>query len=176
MRNIEAEKVFEYPQEPLEFAQLDIGHENLSSRSVVFREDYDELDFYLGAYLEINTGEKLMLMARHKHPNFVGKIGVIVSPNIPNPLDLLYRFLEQLSEPRSAIKWVLPELFKDSWNLRRIDAERGEVVIGRFWSLSTAQSGLRFYEKRHGDCWLEEVAAIQASEQYVPPKSDRTGG
>ena len=174
MRNIEAGDVFEFPQEPLDLATISRDVDFFTNRSIEFSEDYDDLDSYLAAFIELESKDRLMLMCRHQHPNLKRQMGVVISPNHKDPFQLLENLRLELNLIPEDIIWSLSQLRETHWKLVADVAEVGEVVVHRCWSESTAEGGLRTYIKRFDNCRIELESL--GSEQDASSKTDSCAG
>ena len=170
MRNIEAGDVFEFPQEPLDLATISRDVDFFSNRSIEFTEDYDDLDSYLAAFIELESKDRLMLMCRHQHPNLKRQMGVVISPNHKDPFQLLENLRLELNLIPEDIIWSLSPLRETHWKLVTDVAGVGEVIVYRCWSEGTAEGGLRTYKKRFDNCRIELES--MGSEQGAPSKTD----
>ena len=166
MRNIAANEMFKHPQEPLEFATLNHGFEYYRDKGLEFDEGCDDLDKYMASCFELDSGKRLMLIARHTHPNYADRIGLVAPANDPNPIESMDEFLAGIGEGRKIVQWLSPYLTdEERWILVRQDDHGNRFVVGHFWDEGVAKGALEHYARKHHkqDYWLETAQPIRSS-------------
>lgn len=163
MRNVEFTEIFEHPQEPLEFATLDHGFEYYRDKGLKFVEGCDDLDMYMASYFELDSGKRLMLIARHTHPNYADRIGLVAPANDSNPIESMDEFLAGIGKDRKIVQWLSPFLTNEErWVLVRRGDHGNRLVVGHFWDKGEAEGALDYYARKHPkqEFWLEIAQPI----------------
>jgi hypothetical protein len=141
---------FQGNQDPLEIAHIALSPDYFTERyQIRFFQDVDDLDWYLAAFVTLDSGRDIALMSRHRHPNFKDSVGVIVPPGETDPFRVLDEFMRLCDLKGAHLSWVSDYLaFKPRWQVCRTDDNGAEFVVINCWSEEHAQNLVKGFTDR----------------------------
>jgi hypothetical protein len=149
---------FDYPQEILEVAQLNLTWRELqTSCGLIFEHDARDTPPIEYALLQLPSGRVVSLYS-NPPPH---ELAVVVAPaHEMDPFGLLYELLHELGLPTTCIKHEHELLAsRPRWQVKRQDANGKVYTVGNWWSETQARGICDHLPRKYlrQQCWVELV-------------------